>query len=579
MLEARGQPCRIRVFASTRLNCRPRYNWLAARQSLGGKFVLRIEDTDQARSTQESEESMLADLEWLGLNWDEGPRVGGPCGSYRQSERTKIYQDAADFLVRAGFAYPCFCTEDELNAKRIVAKMAGSQVAYDGTWRDANPEEIQSLLNAQAPHTYRFRVPKAKVVSIDDKVRGRIDWDVQATIGDFILLRSNGVPVYNFCVAVDDALMGVTTVVRAEEHLTNTVRQLLVLEALGFQEPFYAHASLILGSDRAKLSKRHGATSCGQFRARGYLPDAMINYLALLGWNDGTDKEVYSRRELIEAFDLSRVTASPAMFDNAKLRWLNGQHLRAMRLADLLPLVSEHFQDSGLIPDNTTEVESPTSTSIDAFIVASTSIAQPKAELVTDITELTKEVLVYPFLETLTECANETSISNILNDDFTSFVHALIISYDAQEAPLFCYKASLAANTDAAGVTNWLERIGDTSGRSKKRLLMPARLALTGRTTGMDVPSQLKVIQCAKDAGCGEGICISLEKRIDMLRAYVSRAPSSSGKLIISNSVRSTKGLDLDAFAKLRQVYESNRRTAPDDATMFKLLKDAFDTQ
>jgi len=244
------------------------YNWLVARQSQDGKFLLRIEDTDQDRSTLESEESVLSDLEWLGLDWDEGPRVGGPCGSYRQSERTKIYKDAADHLVRAGFAYPCFCTEDELNTKRIAAKLAGSQVAYDGIWRDADTAEVQKLLKAQAPHTYRFRVSKGKVVSLNDKVRGRIDWDVQTTIGDFILLRSNGIPVYNFCVAVDDALMGVTTVVRAEEHLTNTVRQLLVLEALGLQEPAYAHASLILGSDRSKLSKRHGATkrsfSCKQ---------------------------------------------------------------------------------------------------------------------------------------------------------------------------------------------------------------------------------------------------------------------------------------------------------------------------
>merc|ERR1711871_1253235 len=312
------------------------YNWLVARQEQNGKFLLRIEDTDLARSTRESEESMLADLEWLGLDWDEGPGVGGPCGSYRQSERSQIYKEATDFLVRAGHAYPCFCTEEELETKRIAAKMAGSQVAYDGTWRGADADEVQRLLESNTPHTYRFRTPKGKIVRVDDRVRGHVEWDVQATIGDFILLRSNGVPVYNFCVAVEDALMGVTTVVRAEEHLTNTVRQLLVLEALGFKEPSYAHASLILGSDKSKLSKRHGATSCGQFRER---------------WNDGTDKEVYSREELIKSCDLSRVTASPAMFDDAKLRWLNGQHLRSMSLKRLLPLAREHFKDGGLLDD------------------------------------------------------------------------------------------------------------------------------------------------------------------------------------------------------------------------------------
>jgi glutamyl-tRNA synthetase len=319
------------------------YNWLAARKAADGKFVLRIEDTDIARSTRESEDSMLADLKWLGLDWDEGPRIGGPCKMYRQSERAAIYKEAAELLVAAGHAYPCFCTEEELEEKRTRAKMAGSQVAYDGTWRDADPEQVQKNLAAGLPHTYRFKVPRGEVVGIDDNVRGRVEWDVQATIGDFILLRSSGVPVYNFCVAVDDALMGVSTVVRAEEHLTNTVRQLLVLRALGFAAPEYAHASLILGSDKSKLSKRHGATSCTQFREKGYLPDAMVNYLALLGWNDGTEKEVYSREELIEAFDLSRVTASPAMFDDAKLRWLNGQHLRAMPLEPLLPLVLDRI--------------------------------------------------------------------------------------------------------------------------------------------------------------------------------------------------------------------------------------------
>ncbi|KAJ1473166.1 hypothetical protein T484DRAFT_1637357 [Baffinella frigidus] len=306
------------------------YNYLMARKT-DGKFIVRIEDTDLARSTRESEESMIADLRWLGLDWDEGPYVGGPAGDYRQSERNAIYKVMADRLVKDGWAYPCFSTEEELDAKRKKAEAEGSQqIAYDGQWRDADPVEVQKKIDAGETYTYRFRVPPGKVVTINDQVRGRISWDVEATLGDFILLRSNGVPVYNFCVAVDDALMGVTTVARAEEHLTNTVRQALVLEALGFELPEYAHCSLILGEDRAKLSKRHGATSCDQFRKEGYLPDAMINYLALLGWNDGSDQDIYSREQLIQAFDLTRVTASPAMFDMTKLRWINGQHLRAL---------------------------------------------------------------------------------------------------------------------------------------------------------------------------------------------------------------------------------------------------------
>jgi len=568
------------IFSPVSGTCCGRYNWLVARQEQNGKFLLRIEDTDLARSTRESEESMLADLEWLGLDWDEGPGVGGPCGSYRQSERSQIYKEATDFLVRAGHAYPCFCTEEELETKRIAAKMAGSQVAYDGTWRGADADEVQRLLESNTPHTYRFRTPKGKIVRVDDRVRGHVEWDVQATIGDFILLRSNGVPVYNFCVAVDDALMGVTTVVRAEEHLTNTVRQLLVLEALGFKEPSYAHASLILGSDKSKLSKRHGATSCGQFRERGYLPDAMINYLALLGWNDGTDKEVYSREELIKSFDLSRVTASPAMFDDAKLRWLNGQHLRSMSLKRLLPLAREHFKAGGLLDDAETN-----SAAVNDFIKIAATSTQPKAELVTDMVDLSRSTLAYPLLETvkIQDCNEEASVlaktvTKVLDDDFISFSKALIDSYDAREAPPFCYDAALAADANPASVLEWLEALGGRLGRSKKNLLMPARIALTGKTTGMDIPSQLKIIQCAIHANCARSICVSIDQRMEILRAYGDSAPCSfDGNTTPEGELEPKRNMNLATFSKLRRVYESNRRTASDDITMFEILRNAYE--
>jgi glutamyl-tRNA synthetase len=553
------------------------FNWLVARQAGHGKFVLRIEDTDILRSTRESEESMLADLKWLGLDWDEGPGVGGPCGMYRQSERSQIYREAADFLFRSGHAYPCFCTDEELDANRIAAKIAGSQVSYDGTWRDANPVEIKRLLEARTPHTYRFRTPKHRLVSVDDKVRGRIEWDVQATIGDFILLRSSGIPVYNFCVAVDDALMGVTMVVRAEEHLTNTVRQLLVLEALGFEEPNYAHASLILGSDKSKLSKRHGAASCSQFRELGYLPDAMVNYLALLGWNDGTNKEVYSRQELIEAFDISRVTASPAMFDDAKLRWLNRQHLRAMPLAQLLPLVNEHLTLDGILPNVKANMTTAMAASAAEFAIAATTAALPKAELVTDIIDVVRAVLTYPFLEAVGSSILDKRIADVLDDEFMSFAGALVSSYDAQEAPAFFYDAALATHSDASSVSNWLNDLGDTLGRSKKRLLMPARLALTGDTTGVDVSAQLKVIQCATHAKCGDAFRVSIDQRIAMLREYIVRAPGRNTTVTIDASAP-RQGFDFATFSKLRQIYESNRRTAPEDKAMFAILKAAYNS-
>lgn len=269
---------------------------------------------------------MIADLEWLGLKWDEGPDMENlSYGPYRQSERNNIYRAVADYLIEQGKAYKCFCTKEELEEMKQRQEEAGLQSRYDGTWRDADPELVRQKELEGAEYTVRFRVPPGARVVIDDAVRGLVSWDAESTVGDFIVLRSNGVPVYNFCVAVDDAAMGISTVIRAEEHLTNTLRQGLILDALGVPRPRYAHCSLILGEDKQKLSKRHGATSCNQFRLDGFLPDAMINYLSLLGWNDGSDDEIYTREELIDAFDVDRIVKSPSVFDMSKLRWVNAQ--------------------------------------------------------------------------------------------------------------------------------------------------------------------------------------------------------------------------------------------------------------
>ena len=247
----------------------------------------------------------MADLKWLGLQWDEGPDdPTAKYGPYRQSERSELYVQLANQLLEEGKAYRCFCTKEELEQMKERQEAEGIPPRYDGTWRDADPELVQKKLDEGAEFTVRFKVPQGARVVIDDAVRGTVSWDAESTVGDFILLRSSGVPVYNFCVAVDDATMGISTVIRAEEHLTNTLRQGLILDALGAPRPRYAHCSLILGEDKQKLSKRHGATSCNQFQLDGFLPDAMINYLALLGWNDGTDNEIFTRDELIEAFDV-----------------------------------------------------------------------------------------------------------------------------------------------------------------------------------------------------------------------------------------------------------------------------------
>jgi len=478
------------------------FAWLQARQDQGS-FLVRVEDTDTARSTRESEQSVLADLRWLGLAWDEGPEVGGDKGPYRQSERMTggTYQELAKKLVEEGHAYPCFCTAEELDAKRAEAEALGENPQYDGTWRDADPEEVSKRLAAGEPHTIRFKVPRGKAVTINDAVRGEISWDVAATVGDFILLRSGGMPVYNFCVAVDDALMEVSTVIRAEEHLTNTVRQVLVLEALGYPVPKYAHLSLVLGEDRSKLSKRHGATSVNQFRLEGFLPDAMINYLCLLGWNDGTDKEIYTVEELVQAFSLSRVTKSPAVFDMKKLRWINGQHLRALPSAQLAELISEQFVRTGLLAE-----EAPD------FALAAAEMVSEKVELVNDAEELVRDAMGYPLGETLKSEAAEPLLA-----DFADVAQAALAAHKAGELPD-------PSDDDFPGAWKaWSKAVGKALGRKGKGLFMPLRMVMTGRMAGPDIPAQLRLLSLA-----GEPVQLEstpLADRMAILEKELSELP------------------------------------------------------
>jgi len=482
------------------------FSWLKAKQE-GGKFIIRVEDTDTARSTRESEESVLRDLQWLGLEWDEGPVVGGDKGPYRQSERMEsgMYQELAQTLMDSGHAYPCFCTAEELEEKRKAAEAAGENPQYDGTWRDADPDEVKRRMDAGEPYTVRFRCPDGARVAIEDAVRGPVSWDVAATVGDFILLRSGGMPVYNFCVAVDDALMNVSTVVRAEEHLTNTVRQVLILKALGYAVPRYAHLSLVLGEDRSKLSKRHGATSVDQFRKEGFLPDAMLNYLCLLGWNDGTDQDIYTREELIEAFSLSRVTKSPAVFDMKKLRWVNGQHLRALPKEELQAKIAEQFREAGLVG---AEVPAPSAA---AFSGAVAGMVADKVELINDAEVLVRAALEYPVRETL-EAKPE------LAEGLAEVAATIIATHRQGQLPDFT-SDDLSKDWKA-----WSKAVGKVLGRKGKSLFMPLRVALTGRGSGPDIPAQLQVLAMAPGVATGCSL-VGLEERMHELESILGTLP------------------------------------------------------
>ena len=301
-------------------------NYLFARHS-GGVFVLRIEDTDVARSDARYETSILDDVEWLGLSWDEGPDRGGPCGPYRQSERLAGYAAAAEELVRTGRAYRCFCSAARLEELRAARLAQGLMPLYDRRCLGLSPQEVERRMAAGEPAAIRLRVPDGEV-RVNDLILGPVTFSSDV-IGDFIIRRSDGGAAYNFAAALDDRDMGITHVIRGDDHLTNTARQLMLFAALESAPPRYAHHSLILGPDGGKLSKRHGATAVGDFRELGYLPQAITNYLALLSWSHG-DEEVMPLARLVAEFDLAGLASSPAVFDQAKLDWLDHQHILAL---------------------------------------------------------------------------------------------------------------------------------------------------------------------------------------------------------------------------------------------------------
>ena len=323
------------------------FNWLVARNK-NGKFLVRVEDTDLARSTRESEENIKAALNWLGLNWDEGIDVGGENGPYRQTERLDIYHKEIQRLLDEGKAYYCYCTEEELEESRTQQLAEGKTPVYNDHCRSLTEEEIAKYKESGRKPVIRLRVPKEGVFAFDDMVRGHVTFQA-AGVGDFIIMKSDGIPVYNFAVVVDDALMNITHVIRAEEHLSNTPRQIAIYQALGYDIPKFGHISLILGSDHKKMSKRHGATSVDEYRKMGYLPDAVVNYLALLGWAPKGEQEIFTREELIEQFSMKRVSANDAVFDIEKLNWINFQYMKQLSPEELLELTLPFIINAGYI--------------------------------------------------------------------------------------------------------------------------------------------------------------------------------------------------------------------------------------
>jgi glutamyl-tRNA synthetase len=317
------------------------YNYLFARKQ-GGTFVLRIEDTDQSRFVPGAIEKLIESLRWTGLDYDEGPGVGGPHGPYRQSERLSLYLEAAERLLAAGAAYRCFCTPERLKQMR-EGKM---ETKYDGTCRRLGPADAEAKRAAGTPHTIRLAVPENTTIRVDDLVRGRVEFDT-GQIDDQVLLKSDGFPTYHLANVVDDHEMRISHVIRGEEWLTSTPKHVLLYRALGHELPQFAHLPLLLNPDRSKLSKRQGDVAVEDYREQGYFPEALVNFVAFLGWNPGHEREVFSLRELVDEFSLDRVNKSGAIFNLEKLRWFNSEHMRLRPVDEILSELRPLLRDKG----------------------------------------------------------------------------------------------------------------------------------------------------------------------------------------------------------------------------------------
>jgi len=431
------------------------FNWLFARR-YGGQFILRIEDTDQVRTTKDYEESLLKDLRWLSLNWDEGPGKGGGFGPYHQIERLHIYESFLQKLAADDKIYPCYCSEEELKAERTGLLAMKMMPRYMGKCRHLSNEERKKREGEGRKPAFRFKVERGPI-TFDDLIRGAMKFEGDA-IGDFILVRSNGIPAYNFAVVVDDHLMRITHVIRGEDHLSNTAMQLLIYKAFGVAPPVFAHHALILGKDRTKLSKRHGSVSVREFRDRGILPEALLNYLALLGSSLDEGKEVASIHEIMEMFSLEKAGKSGAVFDEDKLRWLNGIHIRRDTTEKLTERLIPFIRDAGY--DIETFDRSWIYRVVDAVrdnLVTLSDLGENLDMFIDDRYHLTDE-----------------AASLIRQPDAGKVIDALrdILQQESVEKNLY---------------HDVVRRVNEKTGVKGRELLMPIRAAITGRTSGAEL--------------------------------------------------------------------------------------------
>ncbi len=452
------------------------FNWLFTRHH-DGVFVLRIEDTDRSRTTEAFKENLLEELKWLGIDWDEGPGVGGAHGPYHQTERLDLYRDCLKRLIAEGKVYPCYCTEAELEAERASLVARRLMPRYLGKCRQL-PEAQQRRLCAEGRQpVWRFSV-EAGPISFEDLIRGPMAFQGEA-IGDFIIVRSNGIPAYNFAVVVDDHAMEISHVIRGEDHLSNTATQILLYRALGYTLPVFAHHALVLGKDHTKLSKRHGATSVGAFRRRGILPEALLNYLALMGSSFEGGREIASAKEIVGGFSLDRTGKSGAVFDEEKLMWLNGIYIRRYEPAVLTDRLAPFIREAGY------DESSFGRQRLEGII----AVVQDSLPTLADIGGL---------LEIFSDeryRMEEEAASLLKGDDAKKVLAALRghleTGFADTAVALQGKDAFVGIPGDGAGVpapfAALIKRIGEQTGMRGKKLYLPIRAAVTGRLHGPEL--------------------------------------------------------------------------------------------
>jgi nondiscriminating glutamyl-tRNA synthetase len=434
------------------------FNWLYARKNKGA-FILRLEDMDLSRSVRSYETMLLDGLRWLGMDWDEGPDVGGPCGPYRQSERAEPYQEYLKVLTDAGLAYPCYCSEDELETERQQMLDKGIAPHYRGKCRYLTKARLRQMEADRRKPAIRFRVDKG-AIRVDDTICGPVSFDANL-IGDFVIVRANGIPAYDFAVVIDDALMDISLVIRDEDHLSNTPRQILLCEALSFEPPQFAHHASLLGTDKTKLSKRHSETAIGILRTQGFVPEAVTNYLAWVGGGIGAGQEILSRDETIESFEVTRAGKNASTFDMAKLRWMNAAHLRRLPAT----MVLDYWHDMGV-----------------------GRVIRERNRLLEVIPGVIDCVETLDQLEPLLEIFAEKHVA------FSMEAEDYLRGHRGRNVLKELASALEQTTAPRSREASWavIKQVETASGQSGKELFMPIRAALTGETAGPEVETILR---------------------------------------------------------------------------------------